>query len=331
MANILLEDFPVVVSGRVTLLRAALEVQGDTLTKLVNAGAALFAFEETDRPAVAGAIRNWKASGSPDGQLASQLHASGAFDAEAPTPPTPFEPTPTVALHGFTATAFYQGTAGDLRGEVGGFAVSAVIRQRAFPLAQGTIVGNHRIFQNDGGWWIGIDGNRWKFGIGQASDGSVPDNFGGPEAALTAYQGRLLSRLFVVTLNYDGTTATLYVNGQDVATLTPTGGFQPADAGLTPYVGRNANTGAQTPATGSGFVGFGYNASALTLDNVLAHYRACLDADGFADDTGAGAFTSAYTAPQDGGSIATLVDAQGVAGDLVLTGAITAESLLPKW
>lgn len=234
------------------------------------------------------------------------------------------------AIGPFSAANHYAGVAGDLRGEVAGFAVSAVIRQLSYPTTQGAVVSNQNLFQATGGWYLGIDGNRFKFGLAQATDSTVIDNF--VSADLPADVGGLLNRLFVLTMNYDGTDCTLYVNGEDAFTLTPASGYAPADIGQQPYVGRNANGGAPGPADGSGFLGFGYHASALTVPQIGDHVRACINAGTFANDLGAGSpFTSHFPVPAGATSPATLSDSEGVAGDFTRAGSVAIGALPPIW
>lgn len=261
-------------------------------------------------------------SGSPTGGGGALGGGAGGGGAAAPSP--------AYALSGFTAANYYQGVAGDMRGEVAGFAVSMVMRLLSMPAGQGSIVANQNIYQATGGWYLGVDSNRFKFGVAQASDSVIVDNFVG--ADLSFHRDRLLNRLFVLTMNYNGTGAECYVNGQLEYTLTPSGGYQQADVGQTPYFGRNTNAGSPLPPLTSGLVGAGYMASALTTDQVGDHVRACYTAGGFADDVGGGTpFTSAFLAPDSAVVPATISDAHGVAGDFTLNGALSSVPVAPIW
>lgn len=227
------------------------------------------------------------------------------------------------SYNGYTLANHFSGSAGTLRGNAAGFTVAALIRPDGFPTDTETFFGNYNRFQAQGGWWMGIDTDRWKLGIGQQSDSTVIENFSTGLQDLTNYYGRFLRRLFLLHFVYDGTTVTLYINGQSVRTLTPSGGYQVADAALIPRIGRNTNAGASAPATTTGFIGGGYVESIFTATDVLNHYFACLEAESFQNAS----FTNWWTVDT---AETNLID-QGASLDFALNGTLTAVDVTARW
>lgn len=224
---------------------------------------------------------------------------------------------------GFSSANFFSGSVGTLRGNAAGFTVALLVRPEGFATDTETFFGNYNRFQAQGGWWIGIDTSRWKFGVGQQSDSTVVENFSTGLQDLTNYFGRILRRLYLFHLVYNGTTATLYINGQSIRTLTPTGGYQIADAALIPRIGRNTNAGASAPATTTGFIGAGYVESVFTDTDVLNHYFACLEAESFVDAS----FTNWWVTDT---AVADLID-QGASLDFLQVGTLTAIDATARW
>lgn len=170
-----------------------------------------------------------------------------------------------------------ESAAGEFRGSAAGFLVNALVRLKAIPSGTETALGNWNIYQPDGGWFLGADNERWKFGVGQQSDQQVVDNYGTGLQSFSTYQGRLLHRLFLLTLGYDGTVATLYVNGQAVQTLTPTSGYEVANIANKLMLGRNTNAGVPTVASSIELVGFTYGVGAASsAASITTYYRRVL-------------------------------------------------------
>lgn len=223
----------------------------------------------------------------------------------------------------FSSVNFFSGSAGTLRGNASGFTACVLVRPEGFPTGTEVAFGNFSVYQTQGGWFLGIDSERWKFGVGQQSDGAVPDNFGSGLQSLTQYQGRFLRRLFLLHLVYNGTLATLYINGQAVQTLTPASGYQVSNIALVPRIGRNTNNGEPLPATTLGFVGAGYVESVFTATDVLNHYFDCLEAESFVDAS----FTNWWVTDT---AVADLTD-QGAALDFLQVGTLTAVDATARW
>jgi hypothetical protein len=232
--------------------------------------------------------------------------------------------TPSVASYsGYTSSNYFSGSANTLRGNAAGFTACVMVRPEGFPTGTEVAFGNFSVYQNQGGWFLGIDSERWKFGVGQQSNSAVIDNFGSGLQSLTQYQGRFLRRLFLLHLVYDGTDADLYVNGHYVQTITPTSGYQVADAAFIPRIGRNTNNGEPLPATTLGVVGAGYVESVFTATNVVNHYVACLEAESFQDAS----FTNWWAVDT---AETNLID-QGAALDFALNGTLTAVDVTARW
>lgn len=267
------------------------------------------------------------ASGSGGGGVGPQ-GPSGAVGPAGPTgsqgPQGVTGSTPSVASYsGYTSTNYFSGSANTLRGNAAGFTACVMVRPEGFPAGTEVAFGNFSVYQNQGGWFLGIDSERWKFGVGQQSNSAVIDNFGSGLQSLTQYQGRFLRRLFLLHLVYDGTDADLYVNGHYVQTITPTSGYQVADAAFIPRIGRNTNNGEPLPATTLGVVGAGYVESVFTATNVVNHYVACLEAESFQDAS----FTNWWAVDT---AQTNLID-QGASLDFALNGTLTAVDVTARW
>jgi hypothetical protein len=261
------------------------------------------------------------ASGSGSGTVGPS-GSQGPSGSVGPAGPTGSVPN-IASYSGFSSSNYFVGSVNTLVGNAAGFTACVMVRPEGFATGTEVAFGNFSVYQTLGGWFIGIDSERWKFGIGQQSDGSVPDNFGSGLQSLTQYQGRFIRRLFLLHLVYNGTIATLYVNGQAVQTLTPTGGYEIADAALFPRIGRNTNNGEPLPATTLGVVGAGYVESVFTATNVVNHYVACLEAESFQDAS----FTNWWAVDT---AETNLVD-QGGALDFTLSGSLTAVDVTARW
>lgn len=177
-----------------------------------------------------------------------------------------------------------------LRGNASGFTASAIIKMIKNRVAdQEIIFGNHRQFNNDGGWYIGIDSERFKFGVGNNSDGSMAEAAGTDTYQMLNYwrAGGLMGKEFLLTLVYDGTTARFYVNGIEVKTLTPTSGLRISDSALYPMAGRGNNAGAPAVLTSAAIRQLAYKESVMTADQVSGLYESSIyrDAMAFADWT----------------------------------------------
>ena len=263
------------------------------------------------------------ASGSSGG-----VGPAGPTGSQGPAGPTGSQgipgSTPNVESYaGFSSVNFFSGSVGTLRGNASGFTACVMLRPEGFAADAEVLFGNYNRFQTDGGWFIGIDSSRWKFGVGRQSDGQVTENFADGLQSLTQYQGRFLRRLFLLHLVCNGTTADLYVNGQYVQTITPVGGYQVANASLIPRIGRNHNAGAPASALTLGFVGAGYVESIFTATDVLNHYFACLEAESFVDAS----FTNWWVTDT---AVADLTD-QGAALDFLQVGTLTAVDATARW
>ncbi|MEQ9697996.1 MAG: LamG-like jellyroll fold domain-containing protein, partial [Sandaracinaceae bacterium] len=235
--------------------------------------------------------------------------------------------SPTVdVIGGFRASDpsvdHYEAAAGVGIGVAGQFTASVMARPHLLRTpGYGTriMIGAYRRFIG-GGWALGMDETRPKIFLTQASDGSKLENFTGPEWP-TFGAGRFV----ILTFTWNGTTATLYVNGEPAATLTPTGGIQfEASVGLAwgceSYGGNWPFDGEIAGAAYTGAAGFSAN-------EVLFHALACLDADAMVD--GGPGFANLWTAPS-GSAPATITDAIG-ADDLTRTGAPTSGSRRVHW
>lgn len=167
-------------------------------------------------------------------------HASSHYpDGSDPLDMLAFEPTPPYSVSYPSNSRVCAGAVGEMRGHADGFNVTVVVRIDSVP-ASGlqSIFGNWRPFQPDGGWYVGVDNNRWTFGLGQQSDGQVIGFTAPGPADLDYFRGGRLPRWHVIQMMYDGTTGHLLVDGELVASLTPSGGYQVSDAGMRPYVGQ---------------------------------------------------------------------------------------------
>lgn len=162
--------------------------------------------------------------------------------------------TLSIMAPGATVANMLIGGQGEMRGSVAGFTVSALVQFENIPAGTEVICGNLNWAQPDGGWFIGADSTGWKFGAGQASDGTIVENFAGaaiPNGFLDIAWPLSLNRLFYLTLKVSGTTASFYINGRLSGTITLTGGYRPATATLYPMIFRNNNIGIPLNAVAS--------------------------------------------------------------------------------
>lgn len=236
-------------------------------------------------------------------------------------PPQRFE-----AVRGWSAANNYQAAGGTLPGNVAGFRVSVLMRSIAVPTADEFLFAVCEQFLGTGGYFVGINGDRFRFGISQASDGALISNFVSAELPTAAY--KVVGRLFLLSMSFDGTDATCRVNGQDVHVLTPASGYQPPAGTITPYFGRNANGGSPLPATASHILGAGYGTAPITKAQDEEHWLACMEDAAFVDDPvgleGLWSFDGLSSAP------AVLPDGIGAVA-FTRNGALTLDSLRPRF
>lgn len=226
----------------------------------------------------------------------------------------------TEALRDLSSSNYYEGAAGDLPGATGGFTVAATIRLAALPTHEQIFFSCMHLFSYagvQGGWGLGIDGVRWKFYTSRQSDGFTT----GLSFAAELPELDLIGPLYTLAMVFDGVdTSTCYVNGRVVGSLGNTGGYEVANASLSPFVGwtnNSANTG--SAADEVDFLGGGYVETSLTAAQVAAHHLACFEADAFADEPSAG-WASWYSLEGETSAPATLTD-QGAGGaNLTRTG-----------
>jgi len=162
-----------------------------------------------------------------------------------------FEPVAPIGFENFSSANYLIGAAGECAGNASGFNATVICRLLDVPTGGlQTIFGNWNPYAGTGGWFIGVDNDRWKFGVADTSDGMVIESASsaGP-ADLDHFRGGRLHSWHVITLTLYGATAYLVVDGEVVAQINPSSGFQPADSGLAPYIGRSANGGVPTPAS----------------------------------------------------------------------------------
>jgi hypothetical protein len=225
----------------------------------------------------------------------------------------------------FSSDDFYAAPPGNLRGNADGFTACVLVRPEGFPTSLQSVFGTWTAFQPNGGWFIGIDADRFKIGVGRQSDSTIQENFGTGLQGTSQYQGRFIRRFFLLHLAYNAgsNAATLYVNGQSAQTINPVDGFQLADAETIPYIGRNNNNSQRLPATNIGFSGAGYVEETMSAQAILNHYKDCLNVDGFTD-----AGFSNYWQVVSGSSA--LEDQVGSV-DFVLNGTLTEVITGPRW
>lgn len=162
-----------------------------------------------------------------------------------------FDPVAPIGFEGFSSSNYLIGAAGECAGHAGGFNATVICRLLDVPTdGLQTIFGNWNPYAGTGGWFIGVDNDRWKFGVADTSDGQIIESayVAGP-ADLDHFRGGRLHSWHVITLTLYGATAYLVVDGEIVAQINPSSGFQPAPSGQSPYIGRSANGGAPTPAS----------------------------------------------------------------------------------
>ena len=153
------------------------------------------------------------------------------------------------SIGNFADNRFAETVANTMPGHVDVFRVRLVVRLDAVPSGLEVIFCVWNPFQAQGGWFVGVDNSRWKFGLGRQSDGEVQE-FSTPGIGdLTYFRGGNFHRWHTLILEYDGTTATLYVDSEAVGTQTPASGYQVANAALTPRIGRTSNNGVTLSAT----------------------------------------------------------------------------------
>lgn len=225
----------------------------------------------------------------------------------------------------FSADNYYAAQAGTLRGNSDGFTACVLIRPEGFPSSLQSIFGNWTAFQPNGGWFIGIDADRFKIGVGRQSDSTIQENFGAGNQSTSQYQGRFIRRFFLLHLAYNAgsNAAILYVNGQAVQTINPVDGFQLAAVESIPFIGRNNNNTQRLPATDIGFSGAGYVEETQSAATILSHYKNCLDADSFVDME----FSNSWSVV----SGSTLLEDQAGNVDFTLNGSVSSVVTKPRW
>ena len=197
-----------------------------------------------------------------------------------------------------SAAACPVGVVDEMRGNAAGFTVSTAVRPVAVPTTTENVWGNYNAAQLDGGWWVGVDATRWKFGCGRASDSSVVENFSGGE--LTDYPpGAFLNKLFLLTIRVSGTTGELFVNDRLVSTITLTGGYQPATLGLAPMIHTNNNGAVPRLVIGVPFVAGGYVEAVLTNAEIRDNYYAMQRGGSLAPTASGAQWTSIYNVYND--------------------------------
>lgn len=222
------------------------------------------------------------------------------------------------ALAGFASGSHAAAAAGTLRGALAGFMIAVMFRINRVPTSDQHLFANARVFNSLGGYFAAVSGDRFRFGIGQASDGSLISNF--VNADLPSYQ--LVGRTFMTALRYNGTAATGFVNGEGLVSLTPSSGYQLADAALVPYLGRNDNAGSPQPGSSLHIYGAGYVEGVITDDAVVEHYIACMESGSFLD-LETGAFDSYWSVDDEDAVPGTLTDLGGGGVDMTTSGSLT--------
>jgi len=182
-------------------------------------------------------------------------------------------------LSGFSSTSHYAAPAGSLPGLVGGFSTFVLGRFRRVPTADEMIFSSAEVFLGSGGWALGVNADRFRFHLSQASDGALLGNFVAAEHTIL----KRLGRLFLLGMAYNGTTSLCTANGENTTfSHSPSGGYQPSAVGVAPYIGRNANGGSPQPASSVEVVAAGYTSAVLTLADFADLWLACNDApEGF--------------------------------------------------
>lgn len=215
-----------------------------------------------------------------------------------------------------SAAACPVGVVDEMRGNAAGFTVCTAVRPVAVPTSTENVWGNYNAAQLDGGWWVGVDATRWKFGCGRASDSSVVENFSGGE--LTDYPpGAFLNKLFLLTIRVSGTTGELFVNDRLVSTITLTGGYQPATLGLAPMIHTNNNGAVPRLVIGVPFVAGGYVEAVLTNAEIRDNYYAMQRGGSLAPTASGAQWTSIYNVYND-------PTTNGITDSLAARGAFTA-------
>lgn len=226
------------------------------------------------------------------------------------------------AAYGFANGAnYYSGAAGTVQGDAAGFSAAAALRLRRKPSGREILFGTYSQFIN-GGWAIGYDGLRWKIMLTQASDGAKLENFVQAEFIENPY---VLGKLVLLHFVFDGTTATLYVQGEAEATISPTGGIT-FDPTLGPHIGVEGRNQAEAAASAAA-LGCAYGTQVMTPAEVAEHYLEVMEAAAMVDDPGTG-FDNLWTLDGETSAPATLTDQLG-AVDLARTGALSLESRRP--
>lgn len=231
----------------------------------------------------------------------------------------------TTSIYGFGDNDYYFNSSGTLRGNNSGFTAAVLVQPEEFPGTITYLFSNFELFQTKGGWYLGVDSNSWKWGVGAGDTGAVSINGDGGSGLqnVTQYQGRYIRRFFLLHLVFDGTNATLFVNGQNVQTFAPVSGYREADADLRPMIGRNNSNGTPRAADNLGFVGAGYVESAFSDADALTHYKLCLDNNTFVDN----GFSNMWVATS--GTFA-LTDSIGTL-DWTLSGSLSQSTNIARW
>lgn len=232
---------------------------------------------------------------------------------------------PRRTLSALSATANYGSLAGNLRGNASGFVMGGGFRVRRIPTETEILFSNLDPFDTGtGGFFLGVEPARFRFGIRQLSNGALIENFGGGSLG----PGSLGKIHFMVAV-FDGVTFTMYLDGYPTATLVPDTGYQIADIAHFFHVGRTNNAGAGLwPAPSLDILGFGYDETVPTAAAVADHYLACLDANDHVD--GGLGYSNLWSFRDELTPPATLLDSVGSV-DLTLAGAPTILDVVKRY
>ena len=220
---------------------------------------------------------------------------------------------PSYVLTGITASDYYDATANTLVGNAAGFTASVMFRMIRRPTDLEVAFGNFELFQPLGGWFIGCDTNRFKFGVGQQGTSGVDVNFGGGAFFDDGFDPLffLIGSVHVLTIDYDGTDANCYINGYQDVTITPPSGYEVSDSSNQPMIGRNNNATQQRPSPSLQILGCGYVETSHATADVADHSIACHEAGSFVD--GGIGWSNMWSFKDEATAPATLLDSVGSA------------------
>lgn len=226
-------------------------------------------------------------------------------------------------VRGFSSSDNYQGSVDAMRGDVTGFSAFIAMRFLKEPSGNESIVGNYWTFSASGGWFLGVDLNRFKLGIANESNGAVQENFVNADVNEPMKFGRFYTWGFV----FDGTDMAAYLNGELTYTYTPIDGYRPSEAGDRFWMGRNNNTGAPLPSSSVELLGMGYVADgSFTNEQVVDWHHSCIET-ATVEDPASVAFDHRYNIPT-GAAPASLLDLNG-SENLTLQGSLTTADVRP--